>query len=128
MSGNVRVCGFPKVPQCLQSRSVASMNGPAAERAMAAKRADYFACGTLVVWDVDLLSEDVIKSYKASDPEHPVIFHRGDMADAEPAVPGWGWQSVLCSIHSGSGRQHASVLLTGTGWTVSFKRTFTFPN
>lgn len=63
--------------------------GPAAERDMVAKRADYFACGTLVVWDVDLLSENVIKSYKASDPEHPVIFRRGDMADAEPAVPGW---------------------------------------
>jgi Uma2 family endonuclease len=63
--------------------------GPAAERAMAQKRADYFACGTLVVWDVDLLSVDVIKSYKASDPEHPIIFRRGDMADAEPAVPGW---------------------------------------
>jgi Uma2 family endonuclease len=63
--------------------------GPAAERTMAAKRADYFACGTLVVWDVDLQSEEVIKSYKASDPEHPVIFRRGDMADAEPAVPGW---------------------------------------
>jgi len=63
--------------------------GPAAERAMAAKRTDYFACGTLVVWDVDLLSEDIIKSYKASDPEHPVIFRREDTADAEPAVPGW---------------------------------------
>jgi Uma2 family endonuclease len=63
--------------------------GPAAERAMKDKRADYFACGTLVVWDVDLLSEDVIKSYKASDPEHPEIFRRGDIADAEPAVPGW---------------------------------------
>ena len=63
--------------------------GPAAERAMAEKRADYFACGTLVVWDVDLLGEDVIKSYKASDPEHPVIFRRGEIADAEPAVPGW---------------------------------------
>ena len=63
--------------------------GPAAERAMAEKRADYFACGTLVVWDVDLLSEDVIKSYKVSDPEHPVIFRRGETADAEPAVPGW---------------------------------------
>jgi len=62
---------------------------PAAERAIAEKRADYFACGTLVVWDVDLQSEEVIKSYKASDPEHPVIFQRGDMADAEPAVPGW---------------------------------------
>ena len=63
--------------------------GPAAERAMQDKRADYFACGTLVVWDVDLQSEDVIKSYKASDSEHPVIFRRGEIADAEPAVPGW---------------------------------------
>jgi len=48
-----------------------------------------FACGTLVVWDVDLLSEDVVKSYKASDPAPPVIFRRGEIADAEPAVPGW---------------------------------------
>ena len=63
--------------------------GPRAERAMREKRADYFACGTLVVWDVDLQSEDVIKSYKASDPENPVIFRRGEIADAEPAVPGW---------------------------------------
>src|SRR5499427_10066989 len=63
--------------------------GSAAERAMAEKRADYFACGTLVVWDVDLLSEEVIKSYKASAPEHPVIFRRGDIADADPTVPGW---------------------------------------
>jgi Uma2 family endonuclease len=63
--------------------------GPRAERAMREKRADYFACGTLVVWDVDLLSPGVIKSYKASDPANPVIFRRGDIADAEPAVPGW---------------------------------------
>jgi Uma2 family endonuclease len=63
--------------------------GPAAERAMREKRADYFACGTLIVWDVDLQSEDVIKSYKASSPDNPVIFRRGDVADAELAVPGW---------------------------------------
>jgi Uma2 family endonuclease len=63
--------------------------GPAAERAMAQKRADYFACGTLVVWDVDLLSADVVKVYRASDPDHPVIYRRGDIAEAEPAVPGW---------------------------------------
>ena len=63
--------------------------GPAAERALQDKRADYFACGTQVVWDVDLQGEDVIKSYKASDPENPVIFRRGELADAEPAVPGW---------------------------------------
>jgi Uma2 family endonuclease len=56
--------------------------GPAAERAMQAKRADYFACGTLVVWDVDLLSTDIIKVYRASDPEHPTIYRRGDMAEA----------------------------------------------
>jgi Uma2 family endonuclease len=63
--------------------------GPAAERAMREKRADYFACGTLVVWDVDLLGQDVIKSYNASEPDNPVIFRRGDIAHAEPAVPGW---------------------------------------
>jgi Uma2 family endonuclease len=61
----------------------------AAERVMQDKRTDYFACGTLVVWDVDLVNEEVIKSYKASDPAHPVAFRRGDIADAEPAVPGW---------------------------------------
>jgi hypothetical protein len=33
--------------------------------------------------------EDVIKSYKASDPDNPVIFQRGEIADAELAVPGW---------------------------------------
>jgi len=63
--------------------------GPAAERRMAQKRADYFAAGTLVVWDVDLLSSDVIKSYRSSDPLTPVVFQRGEVADAEPAVSGW---------------------------------------
>ena len=56
---------------------------------MAAKRADYFAAGTLIVWDVDLLSEDVVRVYRASDPERAAIYRRGQMAEAEPAVPGW---------------------------------------
>jgi len=63
--------------------------GRSAERAMAQKRADYFAAGTLIVWDVDLLSPDVVKSYNATDPDTPKIFRRGEVADAEPAVPGW---------------------------------------
>ena len=63
--------------------------GETAERAMAQKRADYFATGTLVVWDVDLLSEDVIRVYRATDPGNPTMYRRGDSAEAEPAVPGW---------------------------------------
>jgi len=63
--------------------------GPAAERAMQEKRDDYFTCGTLVVWNVDLLSSDVVKVYRASDPDNPTIYRRGDIAEAEPAVPGW---------------------------------------
>lgn len=63
--------------------------GPTSEKEMAQKRADYFAAGTLVVWDVDLLSEDVVKVYRASDPETPTIYRRGQMAEAEPALPGW---------------------------------------
>ena len=63
--------------------------GPKAEREIAAKRADYFAAGTLVVWDVDLLSEDVVRVYRTGDPESVTIYRRGQNAEAEPAVPGW---------------------------------------
>lgn len=63
--------------------------GPAAERRMARKRADYFAAGTLVVWDVDMLGTDVVKVYRASDLVNVTIYRRGELAEAEPAVPGW---------------------------------------
>ena len=63
--------------------------GPAAEWDMAAKRADYFAAGTLVVWDVDVLREQIVRVYRADDPEHPTIYRRGERAEAEPALPGW---------------------------------------
>jgi Uma2 family endonuclease len=62
--------------------------GKSAEDEMAAKRADYFQAGTLVVWDVDPIAE-TIRKYLASAPDRPILFHRGDRADAEPAVPGW---------------------------------------
>jgi Uma2 family endonuclease len=62
--------------------------GPRAEREMAAKRADYFASGTLVVWDVDLLSDDVVQVHRAGEKES-TIYRRGQVAEAEPAVPGW---------------------------------------
>lgn len=65
--------------------------GPADEARLAQKRADYFAAGTLVVWDVDLLGPDVIKSYHENNPDKPVVFRRGEIADAEPALPGWSF-------------------------------------
>jgi Uma2 family endonuclease len=63
--------------------------GPRAEQEMAAKRRDYFAAGTLVVWDVDVLQSQSVGVYRASEPEHPTIYRRGEVAEAEPAVPGW---------------------------------------
>ena len=63
--------------------------GPAAERKIARKIADYFAAGTQVVWDVDLLSEDVVRSYRADRPDDPTIYQRGQTADAGSALPGW---------------------------------------
>jgi Uma2 family endonuclease len=63
--------------------------GPAMERELADKRADYFAAGTLVVWDVDLLSPDVVRVYRAERPIEPTIYRRNERAEAEPAVPGW---------------------------------------
>jgi Uma2 family endonuclease len=63
--------------------------GPAAEREMAAKRRDYFAAGTQIVWDVDTQSDEVIRSYYAADPDNARMFRRGEIADAEPTLPGW---------------------------------------
>ena len=63
--------------------------GPRAERRMAEKRADYFAAGTLVVWDVDLQSEAVVRVYRSNAPETAVVYRHGELAEAEPAVPGW---------------------------------------
>jgi Uma2 family endonuclease len=62
--------------------------GLRAERSMAAKRAEYFAAGTSVVWDVDALRSQLIRVYRPGD-EEPAVYHRGEVAEAEPAVPGW---------------------------------------
>lgn len=62
--------------------------GPAMDREYEDKRKDYFFAGTQVVWDVDPKAETVTK-YEAADPLTPVVFGRGEEADAEPALPGW---------------------------------------
>lgn len=62
--------------------------GDSAEEAIAAKRADYFIAGTEVVWDVDPRAETVT-IYRRSDPTRATILRRGEIVDAEPAVPGW---------------------------------------
>jgi len=61
--------------------------GSAAECEIATKRADYFAAGTKVVWDVDLLSEVVVRVYRSDAPTVPTVYRRGEIAEAEPAVP-----------------------------------------
>ena len=63
--------------------------GPAGELAIAEKIADYLAAGTLVVWDVDTDNDDVIRCYRSTEPTRPQVFRRGEIADAEPAVPLW---------------------------------------
>jgi len=62
--------------------------GPAAETRLAMKRADYFAAGTRIVWDVNP-RHGLVHVYRAVAPEDPTTYARGDIADAEPALPGW---------------------------------------
>lgn len=63
--------------------------GAVAECALAAKRADYFAAGTIVVWDVDIFEKTVVNVYRSTDPHTSFTHGRGKRADAEPALPGW---------------------------------------
>jgi Uma2 family endonuclease len=60
----------------------------AADSEMAAKRADYFLAGTRVVWEVDPRAR-CVHVHRADAPDQPVTFRQGQVADAEPAVPGW---------------------------------------
>ena len=61
--------------------------GPAADRAIAAKIQEYFAAGTLAVWDVDLQNENVVTLHLPDVPSQ--IFRRGDTSHAGAALPGW---------------------------------------
>jgi Uma2 family endonuclease len=63
--------------------------GPVKESELAAKRADYFAAGTQVVWDVDAIRDRVIRVYRATAPDEPAVYRAGEVAEAEPALPGW---------------------------------------
>ena len=64
---------------------------PANEASREGNRAETLRvdAGTLVVWDVDVLRAEVILVYRATDPARPRVHRRGEIADAEPAVPGW---------------------------------------
>src|SRR5205814_9422585 len=62
--------------------------GPAAERAMSAKRADYFAAGTLVIWDVDTLQAEVVRVNRSDHRVTTTTYQRTEAAEAEPARPG----------------------------------------
>ena len=62
--------------------------GSAQDREYAAKRADYFEAGTLVVWDVDPVA-GTVACYRAAAALTPQVFGPGEEADAEPALPGW---------------------------------------
>ncbi len=63
--------------------------GPGAEQELAAKRQDYFEAGTQVVWDADVLRSETIRVFRAGNPLNPTVYSRGQLAEAEPAVPGW---------------------------------------
>jgi Uma2 family endonuclease len=63
--------------------------GRVAEKEIADKRRDYFAAGAICVWDVDMLSPDVVKAYLNNDPDNPIVFRRGDVANGGRSVPGW---------------------------------------
>jgi len=80
---------FPQAPDFAVEVRSEEDYGPAAERRLAEKGADYFAAGTKVVWDVDLDSDEIVRVYRSTDPSRPTIYRRGGSAEAEPAVPGW---------------------------------------
>jgi Uma2 family endonuclease len=80
---------LPEPPTFAVEIRSANDYGPAAELKMADKRADYFAAGTKAVWDVDPEGPLFVKLFLADQPNDPIAFQAGDLAHAEPVLPGW---------------------------------------
>jgi Uma2 family endonuclease len=106
--------GAPLTPKFIEGAPIFAVEirsdedyGPAAEGAMAAKRADYFAAGTLVVWDVDTLKAEVVRVYRSDHPTTAMTYGRTERAEAEPALPGWSMPVAdLFPPNQPSGAQH----------------------
>jgi Uma2 family endonuclease len=79
---------LPQAPDFACEIRSSDEHSPEVEARIAAKRVDYFAIGTEVVWDVDLHDDDVIRVYRSENPESFTIYRHGEFAEAEPAVPG----------------------------------------
>jgi Uma2 family endonuclease len=89
-TGEVSAMSYlPKAPAFVVEVRSESDYGADVELKIIQKRNDYFAAGTIVVWDVDLLGDDVVRVYRAGQPDTPTIYRRGEVAEAEPAVHGW---------------------------------------
>ncbi len=62
--------------------------GPKAEERMAQKRR--LLCRRHVSrFGVDVLREKLVRVYRPADPANPKVYAAGEVAEAEPALPGW---------------------------------------
>ena len=80
---------LPEPPTFAVEIRSANDYGPAAELKMAEKRADYFAAGTKAVWDVDPEGPVFVRLYLLDQPLNAIEFKLGEVAHAEPVLPGW---------------------------------------
>src|SRR5262249_17294710 len=71
-------------------------SGTAAGREMADKRSDYFAAETKAVWDVDLEGPDVVRVYRSSDPEHPIVAARSPKPSRPSPAGRCLWTTCSC--------------------------------
>ena len=73
----------------LKSEARRRTTAPPKDKEIAQKRADYFAAGTQVVWDIDLLSDEGGASSSCQRPCKALLSTAvARPAGAEPALPG----------------------------------------
>jgi Uma2 family endonuclease len=86
--GPVPVRGFlPRAPLLAAEVRSEADYGPGAEQRLAHKREDYFAAGTRVVLDVEILEEGWVAVHRPG--ALPARFARGEIVVVEPELPGW---------------------------------------
>jgi Uma2 family endonuclease len=71
--------------------------GESAEAALAGKRGDYFAAGTKVVWDVDVLGDEIVRVFRATEPESRESTGAGKSPRRSPPSRDFEWPSTSFS-------------------------------
>ncbi len=94
--------------------------GPEANHRIRADIEAFFEHGAQVAWEIDVPGNCAVRVYRATNPDQAVVYRMGEIAEAEPALPGWKMAVSDLSYNRDEGILSVSALLNPHGAPADF--------